>query len=63
MDQQEWFSDFGKVSARFGHTVASKAIKQDEDIQSQQWEGFAVKKVCKCSKYLGSIVYEYFYVL
>lgn len=46
MDQQEWFADFGKVSARFGHTVASKAIKQDEDIQSQQWEGFAVTKEC-----------------
>lgn len=44
MDEQEWSADFGKITAMYGHTVASKAIKQDEDIQSQQWEGSAMKK-------------------
>lgn len=46
MDEQEWLADFGKVTARNGHTVASKAIKQDEKIQSQQWDGSAMKKEC-----------------
>lgn len=46
MDVQERFADFGKVTARYGHTVASKAIKQDEDTQSQQWEGSAMIKEC-----------------
>lgn len=46
MDEQEWLADFGKVTARYGHRVASKAIKQDEEIQSQQWEGSAMKEKC-----------------
>lgn len=36
MNERERFADFGKVTARYDHRVASKAIKQDEDIQSQQ---------------------------
>lgn len=45
MDEQR-FADFGRVTARYGYTVASKAIKQDEDILSKRREVSAMKKSC-----------------
>lgn len=36
----------GKTNARYGHTVASKAIMQHKDIQPCQWGSSAMKKEC-----------------